>query len=262
MEFSQNVVDVRGCNVTLKRAGSGPTMLYLHGASGAAVVQPFMRELAAHFDLLVPEHPGFGGSDEPAWLDNIHDLAYFYLDLLDQLRLQQVFLVGSSIGGWLALEIAVRDTARLARLSVVAPAGIFVPGLPRGDIFLPSAEERIRNLFFDQGMADRLLVRTASPDDADATLKNEFTTARLAWEPRMFDPHLSKWLHRVSIPTQIIWGQEDRILSPGYAAEFAKLIPDARVDLLPQCGHLPHIEKPEEFVRLVRTFANSRSRAA
>jgi pimeloyl-ACP methyl ester carboxylesterase len=137
-----------------------------------------------------------------------------------------------------------------------------VPGLPRGDIFLPSAEERVRNLFFDQGMADRLLARTAPPDDADITLKNEFTTARLAWEPRMFDPHLSKWLHRVSIPTQIIWGQEDRILSPGYAAEFAKLIPDARVDLLPRCGHLPHIEKPDEFVRLVRTFANSRSRAA
>ncbi|HYU68833.1 MAG TPA: alpha/beta hydrolase [Burkholderiales bacterium] len=255
LSFNQELCEVRGCRITLKRCGSGPKLLYLHGANGAASVRPFMEELAKGFNVLVPEHPGFGGSDEPDWLDNIHDLAYFYLDFLEQLDLKDVLLVGASIGGWLALEIAVRDTSRIRALTAVGPLGIYVPGLKRGDLFLWSPEEKVRNLFFDQKIAEQMLAQPTTPEQIETEVKNQYTVARLAWEPRMFDPHLAKWLHRVRVPTQIIWGDSDRVLPAGYAADFKKLIPHARVDIVARCGHTPHVEKPQEFARLVREFA-------
>lgn len=265
MKFVRSVARVHGCNIALRRAGTGRSLLYLHGANGAPADQPFMTELAAHYDVLVPEHPGFGDSDEPDWLDNIHDLAYFYLDLIEQMKLQKVLLVGSSIGGWLALEIGIRNTSRLAALSVVAPAGLYVPGVRRGDVFLWTAEERVRNLYYGASLAERALARVPTPDEIDATLKNQHTFARLAWEPRLFDPHLPKWLHRIDVPTQIIWGADDKILPVAYADEFTKRIPDATTHVIPQCGHLPHAEKPREFTRLLRDFERgvaARSRAA
>ncbi len=252
MDFKEEKLKLDGCTTTLKRGGKGPQLLYLHGASGAAAVAPFMQELAKDYDVLVPEHPGFGGSDEPAWLDNIHDLAYFYLEFLEKLQLKQTIIVGSSLGGWLALEIAVRSQERIRALSLVGPSGIYVPGLPRGDLFLWSPEERVRNLFVDQSIAERML---ALPVDIDVALKNFYTVGKLAWEPRLHNPHLRKWLHRIKVPTQIIWGDTDKVLPAGYAAEFGKLIPGSRVDIVANCGHLPQAEKPQEFLRLLRDFA-------
>ena len=255
MPFTQDELTVRGTRITLKRGGQGPKLLYLHGANGAPSVRPFMELLAQDYEVLVPEHPGFGGSEEPEWLDNIHDLAYFYLDFIEQLELSRVHLVGSSLGGWLALEVAVRNRAPLHTLTVVGPLGIYVPGVKRGDMFLWSPEEKVRNLFFDQRIADRMLAAPMSPQLAELEVKNLHTVARLAWEPRMFDPHLAKWLHRIKIPTQIIWGDHDRVLPADYAAVFQKLIPGSVIQVVRDCGHLPHTEKPEEFARLVKAFA-------
>ncbi len=253
--FTSEACEIAGCRTTLKRAGSGRTLLYLHGASGAAVVQPFMQELAKEYEVLIPEHPGFGGSDEPEWLDNIHDLAYYYLDFLESRAIRDALVVGSSIGGWLALELAIRNASSIRALTLIGPAGIHVPGLKKGDIFLWSAEERLRNLFVDQTIAERMLAQPVTMDEVEIATKNQYTTARLAWEPRLFDPHLHKWLHRIKVPTQIVWGEGDKVLPAGYAAEFARLIPGARVDLIPNCGHLPQTEKPQEFLRLFREFA-------
>lgn len=255
--FAPAVHYLNGCKYTLKRGGAGRPLLYLHGASGAAVVQPFMTELAKEYDVLVPEHPGFGESDEPAWLDNIHDLAYFYLDFMEEFDLRDAIVVGSSIGGWLALEIAIRSTERIRALSVIGPSGIYVDGLPRGDIFLWSAEERVRNLFVDQSIADRILAQPQTPESLEMATKNSFTVARLAWEPRLFDPHLHKWLHRIDVPTQILWGDSDKILPVGYAPALQKLIRGSRVDIVPACGHLPQAEKPDVFLALFRDFAAS-----
>ena len=126
MNFADSFVEVDGCKVHLRRGGKGDPLLFLHGASGAPVVMPFMEKLAQRFDVLVPEHPGYGKSDEPEWLENIHDMAYFYLDFLKQLGLRNVTIVGSSMGGWMAMEIAVRDTSRLKSLVLVSPAGISI----------------------------------------------------------------------------------------------------------------------------------------
>jgi pimeloyl-ACP methyl ester carboxylesterase len=258
MTFSDEFVELDGCRTHLRRGGSGEPLLYLHGASGAPAVMPFMERLAARFDVLVPEHPGYGLSDEPEWLENIHDLAYFYLDFLRRLHLSGVHLVGSSIGGWLAMEIAVRDTSRLKSLVLAGPSGIAAPGLRPADIFLWSPEEQVRNLFHDQALAEKRLAEPVTPEMLDISLKNRHTTARLAWEPRMHDPFLHKWLHRIDVPVSIVWGREDRILPAGFAEHLKKLMPHAEVAIIPECGHLPQAEKPEQFCDIVLGFTGRR----
>jgi pimeloyl-ACP methyl ester carboxylesterase len=253
--FTPETHMIQGCRFSLRRAGAGRPLLYLHGAGGASLVQPFMEALAKDYAVWIPEHPGFGASDEPAWLDNIHDLAYFYLDFIEQFELEDAIVLGASIGGWLALEIAVRNASRIRALSVIGPSGIHVAGLQKGDLFLWTPEQRVRNLFADQSIAERMLAQPLTPELIDMNLKNQYTLARLAWEPRLFDPHLHKWLHRVKVPAQIIWGDSDKILPPGYAEAFKKLIPHARVDIVANCGHLPQTEKPQEFLRLFGEFA-------
>jgi pimeloyl-ACP methyl ester carboxylesterase len=250
MTFTQSFVEVDGCRINLRRGGSGEPLLFLHGASGAPVILPFMEKLAARFDVLVPEHPGYGRSDEPRWLDNIHDVAYFYLDFLKQLGLRNVTLVGNSMGGWMAMEIAVRDTSRLKSLVLVSPAGVSAPGVQPADIFLMPEEQLIRNLFHDQRLAEARLAVPATPESVDIALKNKHATARLAWEPRLHDPHLPKWLHRIDVPVKIIWGGEDRILPVAFLEHFRKLMPQAQIHVIDAAGHLPHVEKPDLFVEL------------
>jgi pimeloyl-ACP methyl ester carboxylesterase len=251
VSFTASFVEVDGCRTHLRRGGRGKPLLYLHGASGAPVILPFMEKLAARFDVLVPEHPGYGLSDEPEWLENIHDVAYFYLDFLRKLNLSAVSVIGSSMGGWIAMEMAVRDTSRIASLVLVSPAGISAPGVEPADIFLMPPEEVIRNLFFDQKLAEARLAEPMTPEALDLALKNRHTTARLAWEPRLHDPFLPKWLHRIDVPVKIIWGAEDRILPPAFVKEFSRLMPKAQIHVIPGCGHLPQAEKPDEFCDLV-----------
>ena len=248
MSFTESFVEVDGCKVRLRRGGSGEPLLFLHGASGAPVVLPFLQKLATRFDVLVPEHPGYGMSEEPEWLENIHDMAYFYLDFLKALSLKNVTLVGSSMGGWIAMEMAVRDTSRLKSLVLVSPAGIAAPSVQPADIFLMPPEEVVKSLFFDEKLAQ---ARLAQPEDVDISLKNRHTTARLAWEPRLHDPFLPKWLHRTDVPVKIVWGRQDRILPVGFVEEYKRLLPKAKIHILENCGHLPHAEKADEFVEIV-----------
>ena len=251
MEFAQSFVELNGCKVRLRRAGKGPVLLFLHGASGMPVILPCLQKLAERFDVVVPEHPGYGQSDEPEWLENIHDMAYFYLDFLDRLDLKDVLLVGNSMGGWIALEIAVRSTARIKSMVVVSPAGVKAAGVLPADTFLMSPEEQVRALVYDQKVAQARLAEPVTPEALELGLKNRHTTARLAWEPRFHDPHLPKWLHRIDVPVTIVWGEQDRILPVGFANEFKKLIKNSKLEIIPQCGHLPHAEKPDQFVEIV-----------
>jgi len=251
MTFRQSFIEVDGCKVNLRRGGSGEPLLFLHGASGAPVIMPFMNKLAGRFEVLVPEHPGYGLSGEPEWLENIHDAAYFYLDFLKALDLRNVTLVGSSMGGWMAMEMAVRDTSRLKSLVLVSPAGVAAPGVQPADIFLMAPEEVVRNLFHDQKLAEARLAEPVTPESVDIALKNRHTTARLAWEPRLHDPFLPKWLHRIDVPVKIVWGREDRILPVKIADELKRLMPEAQLHLLDNVGHLPHAEKPDLFCDIV-----------
>ena len=245
---------VENCRTHVLRAGSGQPMLFLHGANGGRWL-PFLDRLAEDFEVIAPEHPGFGPSDTPDWLDNMGDLAHFYLEFMHRLDLRDVVLVGTSLGGWLACEIATRSSERLSKLALAAPAGIRVKGVPKGDMFLWTAEELTRNLFHSRDLQDRMLAMPMSDEDRDMALRNRFTTAKLAWAPRLYNPDLEKWLHRIRVPTLILWGRQDKLIPEAYGQRFHELIPGSTLQVFDECGHLPHVEKMDEYVAAIRSFA-------
>jgi pimeloyl-ACP methyl ester carboxylesterase len=251
---AQHSTEVNGAKINYLRAGSGAPLLFLHGAGGISGWMPWMDKLAASYDLIVPDHPGWGRSDMPEWFDNIHDLAYFYLDFMDALGLKDVHLAGSSIGGWLACEIAIRNTQHLKTMTLIDPAGLRVVGLDRFDIFLNGREANTRAVYHDQTIADRLLEIPLEGEAIDLYLRNRYASARVAWQPRLFDPHLAKWLHRVNVPTLVVWGTEDRIFPVAMQAEFLRLIRGSQAATLPNCGHLPHVECTDTFLEHFNRF--------
>lgn len=242
---------VHGCRVAIRRQGLGPPLLALHGMDGASSFGPLTQRLAARFSIAVPSHPGFDDSDTPEWLDGISDLANFYLEAIYRLDLRNFHLVGTSIGGWIAAEIAVRDSTRLASLTLIAAAGVRASGATMGDPFLWSPEAQVRNLVYDQTIATAQLQAPASEDELDRRLKNRFTSAKLVWNPRFYSPELQKWLSRLRVPTAIIWGANDKLFPVEQAHEFKRLIPHSTLSIIPQCGHLVHVEKPNELSALI-----------
>jgi pimeloyl-ACP methyl ester carboxylesterase len=261
-DHSVSTIMVRDCRIRVMRGGSGTPLLFLHGGGGAGSWLPFMSRLAETFDVIVPEHPGFGESETPPWLDTVADVANFYLDFLEQFDLEGVHLVGQSLGGWVAAELAVRNTSRLASLTLASAAGIHVKDVPQVDTFLSSDEQRVRDLFHDQKLADAVLARVPRPELEDVALKNRMTTAKLVWQPRSHDPHLQKWLHRIDVPTLLIWGEQDRLFPKEYAFAYQRLIPGAKVVIIPDCGHLPEVEKADVFAAELESFIGAMRIAA
>ncbi len=247
-EHTSERMAVAGCEIEVLKGGIGPGMVFLHGAGGAHNWMPYMERLAEHYTLYVPSHPGWGRSDTPAWLDGMGDLAYFYLEFLDAIAEDKIHLVGNSLGGWLALEIAVRSAARIETLTLVSAAGIHVDGVSKGDIFLWDDDERVYNTFYDRNLAEARLAANPSEEDADIALKNHFSTAKMAWHPRFYNPELQKWLHRIKVPTLMLWGDHDMIFPPAYGEAMQKLIPGSELTIIPECGHLPQQEKLDEFI--------------
>jgi len=261
-DHSDQIVAIANCRIRLMRGGRGAPLLFLHGGGGIGIWLPCMERLAKKFDVIVPEHPGFGASDTPDWLDNIADLANFYLEFLDQLDLRGIHIVGSSLGGWIAAELAVRNATRLASLTLVGAAGIHIKDVQQVDTFLSNEEQRIRDLFYDPELAEAVLVSSQRPELEDAALKNRTITAKLSWQPRSHDPNLRKWLHRIKVPTLLIWGANDRLFPQEYALVYQQLIPGAKAVVLPECGHLPHVEKGDEFAAELESFVDAMKVAA
>ena len=258
MAVQESMHGVRDIAVRLMRDGKGEPLVFLHGTAGLPPWGPFFEALAARYDVLIPEHPGFGLSGNPPWIRNVADLAMYYLDFLDELGAAKVHLIGHSLGGWIAAELAVRNCSRLATLSLLAPAGIRVKGVPSGDNFIWSPEEVARNLFHDQSFADRMLARAPTEEEADIQLTNRFAAAKLGWEPRWFNPALERWLHRIQVPTLVLWGDDDKLLPISYAERWGQRVTRAKVEIIPDCGHLPHVEKAEATARAILGFLERR----
>jgi pimeloyl-ACP methyl ester carboxylesterase len=226
MAVSEEFVEVDGCRVRIAKDGKGPPLLYLHGANGPNLWTEFFDELAKRFTVMAPDHPSYGKSGEPEWLEDIGDLAYFYLDFIKQLGLKRVHLVGHSMGGWLAMEIAVRATDRLASLTLIAPAGIRVKGHPAADLFIDPPETIVPLVYVDPKLREAALAeikRPKSPEEIDNLIRNRVSSARLCWSPRLFNPKLAKWLHRIDVPTHLMWGDTDKVIPTAHAEELKKL---------------------------------------
>lgn len=249
MDGEDVVLDVR-------TTGSGPTALVLHGAEGIQADAAFVDALAERFTVVAPTHPGFGLSPRPDWCDSVDDLAYLYLEWLERQDLSDVVLVGLQFGGWIAAEMAVRDTSRLSRLVLVDAVGIKVGGQEDrdiADVFVMPRDELDARHYADPaaGPGDLSL---APHEDVLHIARNEEALALYAWEPYLHNPRLRRWLSRIHISTLVAWGAQDGIVSPDYGRAYADAIPGARFELIDDAGHRAQIEQPDQLTKLIADF--------
>lgn len=248
---------VNGVQVEVRERGQGQPILILHEEDGLDPRAAFLEQLASVGHVFAPSHPGYGRSPDADHIDTVDDLSYFYLDLLAERNLRDVTVIGFSLGGWLAAEMAVKSTSRIARLILVAPLGIKVGGRETRDIpdiFALQQEEIVRLKYHDPSLA-AVEYSALSEDELTIIARNREATALYAWEPYFHNPKLRRRLHRIDIPTLLLWGASDRFVTPGYyGAAYREAIPRARLEIIEQAGHSPQIEQPEAFVERVRRF--------
>ncbi len=254
-------ITVNGVRVELIERGAGKPLLFLHPGIGIEPTAPVLDRLAARARVLAPVHPGFGRSEQPKSFDTVDDLAYFYLDLLDELDLRDTVVVGVSFGGWIAAEIAIKSTERISHLVLANAVGIKVGDRETRDIVdiwaIPE-KELVELAYFDPAVGTHDY--KAMPDaEVLAAARNREATARYAWSPYMHAPKLRSRLHRIRIPTLVLWGAADRILSEPYGRAYGAAIPAARFELIERAGHFPHLEQPELFADRIFAFVEGTS---
>ncbi len=239
--------------VRFDERGDGRPILVLHGAGGPQSISGFVEALAEHAHVLAPTHPGFAGEPRPEWFDSVDDLALTYLDLLEQLHLHEVMVIGFSFGGWIAAEMAVRNrnTTRMSSLILVDAAGIQVDGHEIVNVFKRPANP--------PPMANNSAAHpaTESPEQSAMRAANFQTLAVYGGERGMRDPKLRRRLARVSIPSLVIWGENDPIVDADYGRAYAHALSNARFTLIPEAGHFPQNDQPERLLKIIREFVDN-----
>ncbi|WP_079062782.1 alpha/beta fold hydrolase [Peterkaempfera griseoplana] len=231
--------------LTLTEAGSGRPVLVLHGGGGPATVAGLAQHLSRTAHTITPVHPGWDGTHRPAWLTGIDHLALAYLRLLNDRGLRDVLVVGSSLGGWTAAEMAARDsTGVITGLVLIDAVGVDVHGEPITDIFTLDARGLAEHSWHDPDRYHRDPATVPAGELAQRQA-NAATMRALAGDPYMHDPTLLGRLRRVQVPALLLWGESDRIVTPAYGAAYAEAFGDGRLDVIPRAGHLPQIEQPE-----------------
>jgi pimeloyl-ACP methyl ester carboxylesterase len=239
--------------VTLIEAGAGRPALVLHGGGGPFTVAAIAEHLAKTMHAVTPTHPGWNGTARPAWFSRIDDIALAYLGYLEDNDLRDVLVVGSSLGGWIGVEMAIRDAGRISGLILLDAVGVDVDGQPIRDFFALDARGVAEYSFHD---ADRFYVDpvTVSDEQAARQRANMATMRIVAGEPYMHDPSLLSRLGRIRIPVRVIWGNSDRIVTPAYGAAYAAAFGDGRLAIVRNAGHLPQIEQPAATFSLIDDY--------
>jgi pimeloyl-ACP methyl ester carboxylesterase len=251
-------VNIAGTEVEILTCGQGRPLLFLHPHIGFDHEAPFIAQLAKNFRVIAPSHPGFGRSALPSFMTSVDDLAYFYLDLLAALDLREAVVVGVSFGGWIAASIAVKTTDRISRLILADPVGLKLSGPETRDIvdIFTTKQQEVEALAYHRGVSPGKDMKTMSEDELLVLFRNRESTARFAWSPYMRDPKLAHRLHRIAVPTLVLWGESDRIALPDYGRAYAAQIPGAAFETIREAGHFPHVEQPETFAQKITQFVN------
>lgn len=237
----------------MTEAGQGAVALVLHGGGGPVTVSSIAEHLAQSMHVLAPTHPGWNGTARPDWLTGVDDLAILYLDLLEQRGFEEVTVIGSSLGGWLAAEMAVRDRgSRIGRLVLIDAVGVDVPGEPPVDFFTLDPRGVAAHAYHDP---DRFFVEPATlPPEVIALQRGNMATMRAIAGTQMRDRKLLRRLGKVDVPTLVVWGESDRIATPAYGRVLAGAFPNGRFALIEKAGHLPQIEQPEATFAVIDAF--------
>lgn len=256
MGMAADRLTVQGIELEVLRRGAGRPILLLHGFDTVDPRAPFLDRLADYGEVIAPSSPGFGNSPRPKDFDTVYDLVHLYLAALKALPGGETNVLGLSFGGWLAAEIAVACSHHIDRLVLVDPVGIKISGRETPDIldiFNKSPEEVRRRSWHDpdrsapdyNAMSDEALVVHA---------RNREALCLYAWHPYMYNPQLPRWLGAVDVPTLVLWGESDGVVSPEYGRAFAGMIPGAQFEQIPRAGHHPEIEQPEAFADHIGRF--------
>jgi pimeloyl-ACP methyl ester carboxylesterase len=260
MTYHDTTIDVRGRHVRMLRAGSGPPLLYLHDTFTVSNLWlPFHERLAEHYDVILPVHPGCDGS-EAGDIDTMEDLIFHYLDLCEALHLVAPIVIGASLGGWVAMEWAVRHSHMLRGLIVLNALGLRVPGAPAADVLRLDPGQTRSHLFADPSseLAHTVVPDLPSSELLPALLQARQTLARFAWQfPD--NPKLARYLYRVTIPTLVLWGEQDQFIPSALGQAYHNAIAASEWALLPGSGHLPQVEQPEACLQAVIAYLTRHS---
>ena len=257
----QNIsLDVEGVQLEVLSAGRGRPVVVLHDQEYLNQPWPYLDALAERFRVLVPSHPGFGRSTLPEHIDSVDDLAYVYLSLLDELDERPAGLMGMGFGGWVAAEVAVRCRHSAGRLVLVDAVGVKVSDRTTrdiGDNFLMDSKQFLAASWHDP-QAGAATMKLPGPGLAEeellTLLRNRQSAALFSWKPFMHNPKLLGRLSRIQVPTLMVWGESDGIVSPDYGRAFAARISEAEFRLISAAGHYPYLEQPASFSAAVLPF--------
>jgi pimeloyl-ACP methyl ester carboxylesterase len=252
----QTRVTVGDNGVELFSGGSGPALLFLHGAGGNPGWQPYHEELSRSYTVYVPSQPGFNGTERPDWVYTINDVCHFNLELAQKLGLDQYILMGSSMGGWIAAEMAAMCSHNLKALVLVDAAGVKPERGEISEIFMVSTETRLKQRFYDPAQVASYdqYTRELTPEERLIEHSNREMASRLCWRPYLHNLSLPHYLSKVLAPTLIVWGKQDAIIPVECAEIYQRAIPNSTVKIIDNCGHSPAVEKPQEFLSAVTGF--------
>jgi pimeloyl-ACP methyl ester carboxylesterase len=249
----------RGARIRVFEAGSGAPLVFLHGAGGLFPENPFLNRLAERYHVFVPELPGYGESSGEELLEDMLDFALHGWDVIAALRLQRPHVIGHSMGGMIAAEMACLAPRDLDKLVLVASAGLWIDEHPIPDMFAFLPHEYAETLFHDRATGEALLTGGLDLSHPDALMQFYIAhTKRLGMAGKILFPipnrRLAKRLYRLSAPTLLLWGKSDRLIPPVYADRFQKLIPQATLELIDEAGHMLPYEQPDAFIAAVTRF--------
>ncbi len=252
---------IAGAEVEMMIKGTGQPLLFLHAGHGVEPTDPLIDHLAKSYQVIVPSHPGFGASARPEGVDTIDDLAYAYLDLLENLGLTDVVLVGVSFGAWLAAELAIKGSGRFAKVVLIDAVGCKFGDRETRDIadIYATTIEQIPDLFFadhDKAMAalGNLDFKAMSDASVMRFARNREALLLFGWSPTLYNPKLRRRLHRIKVPTLVLWGAQDKVVSPDYGRHYAAAIPGATFEVVEAAGHYGYLEQPEAFGAKIDAF--------
>jgi pimeloyl-ACP methyl ester carboxylesterase len=242
-------IDVGEVRVAYRREGEGEPVLYLHGNGFTRMWLPFQERIAESVDLIAPEHPGYGETAMPEWLGGFDDLALHYDELLDELGLDTVHVVGYSLGGWVGAELAAFYPRRLRSLTLVCPAGLRVPGQPAPNLTAMTNQAVWETLFNDPRNRESVMPDYESLEELVHLYGEATTFARLAWNPQ-YDRALERRLRRVRCRALVIRAERDRVVPDAVAERYAEVL-GARLEQVPDTGHAIAVEQPERVADLI-----------
>jgi pimeloyl-ACP methyl ester carboxylesterase len=256
-QWRTEVVRVAGCDLTVFKGGVGKPVLILHDELGFPGWMKWNAALAERRTLIIPMHPGYGATTAPEWIRNVRDLAGFYSILLRQQKLAPIDVIGFSLGGWIAAEMAAANPGQFEHMVLVAPAGIKPSEGEITDFFQLMAPDQLRATVLDPEAAPEFaqLFGGNTPEAFSLMEEARAQTARLAWQPFMHNPSLGNLLEVAdSLPTLLIWGKQDGIVPVSAANDYQRALKNSKLVVLDNCGHRPELEMLDRFVQETRNF--------